>query len=382
MVDAECQTDISRSGESAAARHDDVAVDAGVHEGIVIAVRGLDPQIEGALRLHCFETCLCYNPVEIFCVLFVIIHIHLLVQAAGHRQLNQGRCIHSAQHPGRHRQGRQQFFCAVCLISHSQIADALSRKGQGFTEGIGDDGVVVELRCERYLHVGIDQFPVRLVADQVNHRSEFFFLLLQDRRQLRHGFLGIDDTGRIVRIVDDHALCARCDQFLESVQIRLESGFRTLGHGHGLPVVISDIVRILQEVRRKCDDLILIIQDSTQHHIQRIGCAGFHDDIFCGIVGAFPAEALVQIVGNRLPGQVKSRIGHISVNHVGIFCIQNIDDRLLHRFRRIHIRVAQTEIVHVLRTYLRCQILPQFEHRPDCLVPLHVRRHMFRNHFL
>ena len=77
------------------------------------------------------------------------------------------------------------------------------------------------------------------------------------------------------------------------------------------------------------------------------------------------AEALIQRFSHGLPYVLIACVAHITMDKGGLFFLQDITDCLVHLRRCRHIGVAQTEIIHILRTVDGGQTLTLLKHGAD-----------------
>ena len=134
---------------------------------------------------------------------------------------------------------------------------------------------------------------------------------------------------------------------------------------------------VLREKRRKGDELIPGLAKRLEYNRHGRRCARGHEEIF-------PCNTHVQPLGqircNRFTHLGLAGCNRITVHLDRIVMHQNIDRRVTNKIRRRHIRVAETEIKHILRPDLSRTLPSIFKNRPNrrllCPKPIH----FLRNH--
>ena len=207
--------------------------------------------------------------------------------------------------------------------------------------------------------------------------SVFLFRFLQNIGDCLDGLLGIDSTGRVVRIVDDNDLYLWIQRCLQCFRIRLESvGFVRRNHD-GLCTVVACPVGILYEVRSEYHLLVARIEYGLHDNVQGGSRTNGHDDV---VHVKIRTVTLVQIVRYGLSGALIAGICHVAVNHVRIHLVVDVVDGFFYFFRWVKSRVAYAEIIYILFTVNFRHLLSFLEHRSDNGASGEERFHAFCNH--
>ena len=93
------------------------------------------------------------------------------------------------------------------------------------------------------------------------------------------------------------------------------------------------------------------------------------------------AEPAVEALRHRLTHVLIAHVGHIAVHHQGILLVKDLPNGVLHRFRRRYGRIAQREIINILRAIFPCHILSFLKHGANHRIVAGKLFHFFRNHF-
>ena len=92
----------------------------------------------------------------------------------------------------------------------------------------------------------------------------------------------------------DNSLGFRRNLSLKLIQLRHKAALRIGGYLHGNAAVGSDIVAVLQEIRREYDDLVLRIQNGSEQNVESAACADGHNDIVHVKVGSKPSVQILR----------------------------------------------------------------------------------------
>ena len=139
--------------------------------------------------------------------------------------------------------------------------------------------------------------------------------------------------------------------------------------------MIINIVSILREVGRQEHNLIPLIQDRFQHHVQGPGSTTGHDDIACvkADSGLFAELSRHRCSYLRITG-----ITHIAM-HTRQGASRKPPKRLTELRGRLHHRVSQRKVEDILLTIPRFKLSPIFEHPPYPRALEHASPHPLRD---
>ena len=198
--------------------------------------------------------------------------------------------------------------------------------------------------------------------------------LFRSHKHLRKSgklFRAINDTARIVRVVQDDRLGLHTNHPLRLFYIERKT---VLFQGNHLqnPFVVGNIGAILGKVRCKSKDFIPLIQKATHQYVQTACGSCAKENIFFAVA---LSKTLIQMFGNRCPNILKARIFHIPVNLMRILVLQETDNRILHFIRNRRHGISQAEIIHSIFPVLFRHILPHFKHLPNHGIACHETFH-------
>ena len=190
--------------------------------------------------------------------------------------------------------------CAVCdVLGHQNIPQTLARDRQGLGEGVADDGVLIDVGDPVDGRTLKDDLAVRFVRDDIDGVTVSLASASEDGCQFFQCFPGIDNTGGVVGVVEDHGLGVGGDGLLQRIKIDLETlDFR--GDNDGFAAVALHKHLILREIGGKEDILIAGTAQTAEHTAQRRGGAAGDEELIGGVSGA---EAAVEAVGKALTHQ-------------------------------------------------------------------------------
>ena len=191
--------------------------------------------------------------------------------------------------------------------------------------------------------------------------SDLFFLLFHDTCYFSHGLFLIDHTGRIIRSIHDHCFCFHIDRFFKSIQIGLEC-FIVRCHCYHFCIEICRIAFIFPEKWCKYDHLIPRIQDRFKNDIQTACSSDCHNNIMCVKRCCKP---FIQIVCNRLPHILISRIVHISMEYQRICFLHKFLNRQIQGFRCRCRRIAKRKVIDIFLSDPGCQFISFYKHCTD-----------------
>ena len=175
--------------------------------------------------------------------------------------LDQGRRIHTPDHTVCDRSRTDQRSGVIHLIRDHNISDTLTRNRKRLTVRVSHNRIVVELCHKRNIHSAVSKLAVRLIRDQYDRCAELLLLLLHDRSQCFDRRLIIDNTCRVVRIVDDDSLRSGSDLRLKLIKLRHKC-LRIRRNDHYISVIVSHIRIIFHKIRCKYDHFIARIQNT------------------------------------------------------------------------------------------------------------------------
>ena len=125
--------------------------------------------------------------------------------------------------------------------------------------------------------------------------------------------------------------------------------------------MVGDIELVLGKVGRKDEHFIAGIEERLQDHIACARGADRHEDVFGGKVQAGLAA---QLVGDGLADLGVARIRHIAVR-AGRVAGHHAAQRIQHRGRRLHVRIAERKIEDRIGPALALQPHALLEHAPN-----------------
>ena len=115
-------------------------------------------------------------------------------------------------------------------IGDADIADALARHGEGLGVGIAHDGVAVYAWDKGHYGVIVHKLAVRLIGDYIDRVAKLRAPALKERSKLTQRLLTVNDTGWVIRGVNDDGLRVRRERAVERFNVYLEA----LGIGRNL----------------------------------------------------------------------------------------------------------------------------------------------------
>ena len=164
-----------------------------------------------------------------------------------------------------------------------------------------------------------------------------------------------------MRCIYNHCPCLCRNLLLKLLKIRLECGGIRRDF-HKPAIKITHICTIFQKVRCKNDHFFLRIQNRLENHIQTAGCSNCHNQI---LRRKLCPKATVQRFCNRLAHILKSCITHIAMKHCRLHFIHQINNSLLHTFRRRNTGIPKTEIINFVRTVNGSETISLLKHHTD-----------------
>ncbi len=264
-----------------------------------ISAGGFDKRIESTVGFGHFIAESGEILVEKVSVLFIDGQVRFHIDTAFNDPLEEGRGADESQGPGGTEDRCHELSGAFDRFRDQDVADALAGQGQGLGPGIIDDGVLIIGGGEHLLRIAVNQFPVGLVGDHVDGVPVCLGFSAQQIGELCHGFMGVDDAGRIVGCVDDEGFGFFGDGLLQFLKIDLE-GCHVRFHGNEDAAMAFDEKAVFREIGRHGDDFVAGLGDERfQRDVQRCGSTAGEEHIIPVIAGA---EAPVEVVGDDRPG--------------------------------------------------------------------------------
>ena len=175
------------------------------------------------------------------------------------------------------------------------------------------------------------------------------------------GFLIINHTRWIIRIINNNSACFFCDSGCKLFHIRHESR-RIWRDNNGYAAKIRNIVPVFQEEWCEYDDFVSRIDQDLHRDNQRIRCTNGHRYIFHTERSSKP---FIQIIGDCFAGDLISSIAHITVKHHRISRVDDFLHGLIKLCRCRNRRISQAKIVHVLSAEFFPHLFPLFKHSAE-----------------
>ena len=119
------------------------------------------------------------------------------IHASGNDFLLEGGGADVAQPPGRSGHGGVDPLAVLRLVRDADVADALSRQGEGFGVGVADDGAGVDVGDEGGLRAVVAQLPVGLVRQDVDGVAVLLGLAGENLSQTFQRLLGVHHAGGV-----------------------------------------------------------------------------------------------------------------------------------------------------------------------------------------
>ena len=201
-------------------------------------------------------------------------------------------------------------------------------------------------------------------------------LLAQDLRQPRDGLLRIDRTARVIGRIHNDRLRIRREQSLERGKVDLKI-LRAGWHDNESAADGLHEAAILRKKRSEGDELIPLFAKRLKADGDRSGSACRHEDIFPLIVHVKPAVQALRHCRTHLGMTGRHRI---AVDLIRSLRLQDIHRCLADEIRRRYIRIAQTEVKHLILTDLGRAFPAKFKDRANCRFFRTQFIHLLRNH--
>ena len=232
------------------------------------------------------------------------------------------------------------------FIRYKNIADTFARQRQRFTVGVADQRVFIIFGQIRNFHVPIDEFAVRFIGNQIDRMavgSGFFF---QKSDKLTDTFLRINNTGRIVRGVDEDTFCVLIDRSGKPVKVDLE-GVRV---GRSLCHFCTSGLNenaVFREIRSEDHIFITRKGQCAKDNAEGSGSTAGH----VKVIGAKrSAKAFIQVRCNGSAGVGISLCGSVTEQIVVIPGIKQFFDCLMNGSRSRDVWISDAEIENIFRT--------------------------------
>ena len=104
------------------------------------------------------------------------------------------RCADEAHGPAGTADSRIDFCRFFSAGRNQDVADTFARKAEGFTVGIADDRILIDMGNVENRESVLDDFTVRFIGDEVNRVADFFRLLGEQSVDFFKSFFRIDDA--------------------------------------------------------------------------------------------------------------------------------------------------------------------------------------------
>lgn len=157
-----------RAAEIVAGYHQQVFRLRPLRKRLGAAAGSLDKKIERAVGIGALIAVGGQRLIQRGAVAVIGLDIGAQTRTAGHHPLEQRGRTNMPNGPGGSGDGGKDLIAVLRLVGDTDVANALTRQGQGFGVGITDDGVPVKRGDEGNLVSVIDQLPVGFVGNDVN----------------------------------------------------------------------------------------------------------------------------------------------------------------------------------------------------------------------
>ena len=228
-------------------------------------------------------------------------------------------------------------------IGDAYIADTLARHGEGLGVGIAHDGVAVDAWDKGHDGVIVHELAVRLVGDYIDRVAKLRAPALKERSKLTQRLLTVNDTGWVIRGVDDDGLSVRRERSVERFNVYLEA----LGIGRDLDklaAVAGDEHLIFREIRRDGDEFRPLHRERAYHRDERGSRAAGEEDI----LGSYAhAAARTEVIGDGAARFHRTGGGSVAMQGEAV-AFQKLADDIRDGRRRGHGGIAYRIVIHVL----------------------------------
>ena len=266
------------------------------------------------------------------------------------------------------------------VVVHGRVqgekAHTLTGQGQRLAIGIAVDRVGIECGQKRHLHPAVDQLAVRLVGDDVDRMTVARLLFAQHGAQRRKLRTRDDDTGGIVRGVEDEQRGLFRHSGGERLKIERE-GIRLARHDAHTAARRLGIDGVLREIRCEHDGLIPRAEERARQDRQRARRAVGHVDILRAVR---LAECLREVGRDLFTHRRHARRGRIGVQLRGRHGMQQALNGRVHTVRRVDTRAADGKVIDVFRADLGRAALAVGRDLADGIAVCAPVEHLFRDH--
>ena len=193
-------------------------------ESLRIGFKRTHPQVERSLRRDAFVAEFGKAVIEQIPILAIGIDITWLVDAAFYDGLEKNRCAHESKSAARSAYGRVNALGILHRRGHQHVANAFSRKAEGFRIRIADKRVFEELGHEGDFGFAVCYFAIRLVGNQIDCMAVFVLFTSQRVGKLHQVAFRVHGPRGVVGRIDDDAFCSGSNGVLDDLDVQLEIG--------------------------------------------------------------------------------------------------------------------------------------------------------------
>ena len=376
MIHAVGEADVAGAAEAGGGDDEEVLLLGPLTEGIRILDGGLHEKVEGTLRLYAVEADAGERAVEQIPVPAIGIDVAGVSDAVGNHLLHEAGRADIAKGSAGAADGVVNIFTVRRFIRYQNVADALARQGEGLTEGVADNGILIVLRHIGRQAVAVDNLPVGLIGDEIDGMTVCIGLFCQQSGQLLQGGLAVNGTGGIVGRIHDDGLGMGTQALRQRFKIDLETR-QVRRHDDRLGTGIPDEYRILREEGREHQEFILRRgRQGPQGDGEGSRCTAGH----VNVVGPKSrAVGLVQIIHDGLTGFLVALGGGIAVECGGGEFLQQLLQGIVYHCRCGHRGIAERKVINIFGTDHSSPLLAVFEKLTDGGTAAAETVHFFRN---
>ncbi len=238
----------------------------------------------------------------------------------------------------------EYFGSVIALIRNAYVTDTFARQRQTLGPGVAYDSVFVNCRDESNLCISVGQFSVRFISDDVDWMSVFFALLSQNSSQCFQSFLRVNNTGWVVRGVDNDCLCMYGNQFFHLSHVNLEV-FSVSRYNYQVRTVLFNKRTVFREEWCNCHNFgICVSSQCLNYRNQCRGSTAGYEQVGCFDIST---ETLVQVCSDCFSGFIKTASHGIAVNFDGIGIIKDVFNCLLYFCRSWNAWVTESIVKYV-----------------------------------
>ena len=343
------------------------------HECHVVRYRRRREHIERALRLDHIVAHPRQVAVQKIALALILARVHAHRLQRANYVLHQRRRVHEPQYAIAEHQPVRQLSLVRVVRMRRDIAYALAGQRQILGVRSRHDAAYVMVKDVRILQPVKQQLAIGFVADQKDFAAQRRLFFADDRADLVQRGSAVQHAGGVVRRIDKHGASAVVYRVPQRVHIRQEI---LVGRHHAAGrAVIVGVEVILHKERREDNHLVARIQQRPHHHIKRAARAAGHNHVLRA--KAQPGFAL-QLRRHRRARLGVARVGHIAV-HPRLRLVRDAPQLGEELIRRLHNRIAQRQVKHILVAVQPLERDPLLEHLAYPGSLLHKIAYLLRN---